>query len=160
MGNKGLKKVRLWNPDGPNVRSPNREAPDELRPRGFWCENSDGALGPVESVKDTQLWGSQLPPLPAKEEQPPQPPAALRLLRAITLPPSWFRLPLRSGGHSLQGDEGGEESWTPPNSSTSLCHHRIHQQLNPAFPSDRSPFILRCKPEIRPQECLAAKLVG
>lgn len=40
-----------------------------------------------------------------------------------------------------------------------------HITKNPAFPSDESLFILRCgwtqlKPEIRSQECLAAKLVG
>lgn len=34
---------------------PITQAPEEFRPRGFWCENSSGAMRPTESVKDTQL---------------------------------------------------------------------------------------------------------
>ena len=141
MGNKGLKKVSLWNPDGPSVRAPNREAPEEFRRRGFWCEDSKGPLRPAESVEDTQLWGCQLAPLSAKQEQPPQPPAAVSPLRVLALPPGCFPV--------YPWVLGALTPWTPPNPSDSLCHHRIHpapetypapQQLNPHIPI-RSAFI-------------------
>ena len=71
-----------------------------------------------------------------------------------------------------EAEDHEEGSWVSPHSSAHICHHHITLHLRfapphnnkPAFPPAQSSFILRCggaqfKPEIKSQECPAAKLV-